>query len=106
MQLSQESKERIKNAYIGDLHWLEVIQEEMQKYKENELYKSDLAYDHEEFEQAEKLLYTVFKMNYIIIETETEDYASKYNIKAYDLYREMKIDLTKILGISDIWEEI
>ena len=45
-------------------------------------------------------------MNYVIMETETEEYAEKYYDKAHELYSEMKIDLTKMLGIEDIWEEM
>jgi len=106
MQLSKESKERIKKAYIGDLHWLETIQEELQDYEKTTLCKSDVAYDWEEFERAEKLLYSIFKMNYIIMETETESYAEKYYTQAHELYAEMKVDLTEILNISELWEEI
>ena len=107
MKLSQESKDNIRKAYnIGDLHWLEIIQEELKKYKETELIKSDVAYDWEEFEKAEKLLYAVFRMNYVIIETEMEEYASKYNTQAQDLYSEMKIDLTKMIGYEEMWEEL
>lgn len=46
------------------------------------------------------------KINYVICETEHSDYAEKYYAKVHDLYREMKIDLTKMLGIEDIWEVI
>ena len=30
----------------------------------------------------------------------------KYYTQAYDLYREMKVDLTKMIGYEDMWEEI
>ena len=106
MKLSEESKKKIIDAYIGDLYWLETIQAEMQKYKENELYKSDLAYDHEEFEKAEKMVVALFRMNFVVLETETEEYAEKYYTQAHELYAEMKVDLTEMLGIEDMWEEI
>ena len=106
MKLSKESRKKIIDAYIGDLHWLDTIQEELQKYKENELYKSDVAYDHEEFEKIENMVITLYRMNYVIMETETEEYAEKYYTQAHELYAEMKVDLTEMLGIEDMWEEI
>ena len=40
------------------------------------------------------------------METETESYAEKYYTQAHELYAEMKVDLTEILNISELWEEI
>ena len=106
MKLSQESKDKIREAYIGDFHWFTVIREELEKYNENELSKIDTEYDHEEYEKAMTLLETLFEMNSVIIDTEIIDFMGKYNTQAQDLYSEMKIDLTKMIGYEDIWEEI
>lgn len=106
MKLSQESKERIREEYIGDYHWFTIIKEELEKYNENELSKSDLEYDHEEYEKAMALLETLFEMNSVVFDIETTDFMGKYYTQAYDLYSEMKIDLTKIIGYEEMWEEI
>ena len=106
MKLSQGSKDKIREAYIGDFHWLTVIREELKKYNENELSKSDLEYDYEEYENAMALLETLFEMNSVIIDTETIDFMGKYYMKAHDLYSEMKIDLTKMIGYEEMWEEL
>ena len=45
-------------------------------------------------------------MNFIIVETETEKYAGKYNDKIQEIYSEMKIDLTKLIDYEEMWEEI
>ena len=45
-------------------------------------------------------------MNYVICATEDTDYAEKYYDKVHELYSEMKIDLTEMIGIEDIWEEM
>ena len=94
MKLSQESKDKIREAYIGDLTWLDTIAKEITKY------------DSKDKKEIEMLLNTLYKMNYVIMETETEEYAEKYYDKAHELYSEMKIDLTEMLGIEDIWEEM
>lgn len=94
MKLSQESKDKIREAYIGDLTWLDTIAKEITKY------------DSKDKQEIEMLLNTLYKMNYVIMETETEEYAEKYYDKAHELYSEMKIDLTEMLGIEDIWEEM
>ena len=106
MKLSEESKEKIIKAYIGDLYWLDTIREEVAKYKDNELSKSDLAYDYEEFDRVVELISTLISMNGVVIDTETLEGLEKYYEQAHDLYSEMKIDLTEMLGIADMWEEI
>ena len=106
MKLSQESKDKIKEAYIGDFHWFTVIREELEKYNENELSKIDTEYDHEEYEKAMTLLETLFEMNSVIIDTETIDFMEKYYTQAHDLYSEMKIDLTKMIDYEEMWEEL
>ena len=106
MKLSEESKKRIIEAYIGDLHWLSIIREEVAKYRDNELSKSDLEYDYEEFDRVVELINTLISMNSVVIDTETLESLEKYYDKAHELYAEMKVDLTEMLGIEDMWEEI
>ena len=106
MKLSQESKKKILEAYIGDSHWLTVIREELKKYKENELSKIDTEYEHNEWENALELVCTLMSMNGVIIDTETNEYLEKYYEKAHELYSEMKIDLTKLIGYEEMWEEL
>ncbi len=50
--------------------------------------------------KIEDLLICIFKLNYILVETESENYASKYNMKVQELYSEMKADLFERLGIT------
>lgn len=91
MQLTEKEKETILNAYnYGDYDWLETILKIVETKENNET--------------VMKLLNILFKMNFIIVETEQEDYAGKYNVEAYNLYSEMKIDLTKMLDYEEMWE--
>ena len=90
--LTEEEKETIKKSYVGDLTWLDTIREII-KEKENN-------------DEILELLNTIYKMNYIVMETETENYADKYYGKAHDLYSEMKIDLMQMLNYEEMWEEI
>ena len=93
MKLTKKEKDMILKSYnYGDYDWLDTILKIVETKKENE----DIM----------KLLNILFKMNFIIVETEQEDYAEKYNIEAYDLYSKMKIDLTKMLDYEDMWEEL
>lgn len=94
MLLSEEEKKTIVKAYeYGDLTWLENINEtvNLKEYFEG---KDDIL----------ALLRVLFKMNYIVIETETEDYASKYESDIKDIYGEMKCDLMKRLNFEDFWQ--
>ena len=92
MKLSKKEKEEILKAYTGDLTWLDTISK-IVKNKENN-------------EDILKLLDTLYHINYVIVETETEDYASKYNLEVQDIYSKMKIDLTKMLDYEEMWEEL
>lgn len=93
MKLTKKEKEKILEAYnYGDFAWLEIIFKIVVRKKD--------------YENVMKLLNILFKMNFIIQETEQEEYASKYNVEAYDLYSKMKIDLTKMLNYEDMWEEL
>lgn len=91
MELTEKEKEMILNAYsFGDFQWLDTIMRIVEHIKNNE--------------EVMKLLTVLFKMNFILNETETEEYASKYNLRVQELYSEMKIDLTKMLGYEEMWE--
>lgn len=93
MKLTEKEKETILNSYnYGDYDWLETILKIVETKENNET--------------VMKLLNILFKMNFIIVETEQEEYASKYNVEAYSLYSEMKIDLTKMLGYEEMWEAL
>lgn len=90
------NKERIKNAYIGDFHWLEIILEEVESNKK----------ELKNYEDIINLLNVLFKMNYIVIETETEIYAEKYYTEIHEVYSKMKVDLTEMLDYKEMWEEL
>lgn len=92
--------EKIKQAYIGDATWLIEITEQLEKIKTNVEQEETRIY------QAKNLIDMLWKMNYVVCETEDYEYAGKYYEQAHDLYSEMKIDLTEMLGIADMWEEI
>ncbi len=51
--------------------------------------------------EINKLLDFLYELNYLLIETEQENYAAKYNIKVQELYSEMKADLFERLGITE-----
>ena len=86
--------EKLKESYCGDLCWLEELERQIVK-NEKEIKDLETVLDLKEL---------LFKMNYIIIETETNECASKYNGELYEVYRQMKLDLTEMLGISEFWE--
>ena len=43
------------------------------------------------------LLTCLYELNFVLIETETKNYASKYNMQVQELYSKMKSDLFDIL---------
>lgn len=43
------------------------------------------------------LVTCLYKLNFVLIETETKNYASKYNMQVQELYSKMKSDLFDIL---------
>lgn len=93
--------EKIKEAYNnGDIVWLEEIDRELNKI---------ITGDKEEqiaIEKADAMSGLIWAMNDVIINTENIKNLDKYYDKTHDLYAEMKVDLTEILGIEDMWEEI
>lgn len=86
--------EKLKESYCGDLCWLEELERQVIE-------------NHAKIKNVEVIynfLRVLWRMNYVVVETETENYASKYNIQAQELYSQMKLDLTEMLGISEFWE--
>lgn len=49
--------------------------------------------------QIFNLVTCLYKLNFVLIETETKNYASKYNIQVQELYSKIKSDLFDILGM-------
>ena len=93
-------KEKIIEAYIGEGIWLDEIESQLNKIDSDNAKEMNTRYD------ALNLIQILWSMNYIVCETKDTDYAEKYYDKIHELYSEMKIDLTKMLGIEDMWEEI
>lgn len=93
-------KEKIIKAYISDQVWLDEIENQLSKID------SDNEEEMNTRRNAFQLIQMLYKMNYIICQMADTDYTGKYYDRAYELQREMQIDLTKILGIEDIWEEM
>lgn len=92
IKLTKKEKEKIIEAYnYGDIQWLDTIFYIIETKKENE--------------DVLKLLTILYKMNYIVNETETESYASKYESKIKEIYFEMKGDLAKMLNFKEMWKD-
>ena len=97
-------KEKLINSYNnGDSSWLAEIEKQV---KENEFRKDLTEEDNETIATAKKMIKLLWHMNYVIIETEEEDYARKYNEETYDIYSRIKIDLMQLLDYDDFWEEL
>lgn len=48
-------------------------------------------------QEISNLVTCLYKLNFVLIETETKNYASKYNVQVQELYSRMKNDLFDIL---------
>ena len=86
--------EKLKDAYCGDITWLEELERQVIE-------------NHAKIKNVEVIynfLRILWRMNYVVVETETKEFASKYNGDVYEVYRQMKLDLTEMLGISEFWE--
>ena len=90
----------IENYNIGDKVWLEELKSEIEIIKTESEEELDIL--HNSLNLRDLLL----EMNYIICQCECKEYAEKYYSRISDLYTEMKVDLTKMLEIEEIWEEI
>lgn len=98
-------KEKIIKSYCGDNVWLEEIENQILENLNNNL-DNLTTEENIQLGKARELIIILYKMNYIIIETETKEYFDKYNIQAFELYGTMKIDLMKLLDYDNFWEEI
>ena len=92
--------EKLVESYCGDLCWLEEIERQMCKISTTN--KEQIK----RFGKAEYLIKLLYKLNYVVIETETNTIAEKYYEQMHEVYAEMKYDLTTLLGINDFWEMI
>ena len=90
------NKEKIKEAYDSDIHWLDTILDEVEK-NDKDFENSQNIYD---------LINNLYLINEFVVETEINKTLSKYNVMVQDLYSEMKIDLTKMIDYEEMWEEL
>lgn len=90
------NKEKIRQAYsYGDSCWLDEIWRQTWSSGESENY-----------EEMASFLNVLYKMNFILVETKTEEYLAEFNEQVQDLYSEMKIKLTKLIDYEEMWEEV
>lgn len=89
---------KLRVAYVGDSVWLEELEKQVAQIETEDVEEQDVLYD------VKELLYLLWKMNDIVVTTETEEFASEFNGQTQELYSRMKIKLTEMLGISDFWE--
>ena len=79
------NKSKIQEAFErGDIIGLDELQTQL---KNNTNVDQDLL----------DLLTCLYELNFVLIETETKNYASKYNMQVQELYSKMKSDLFDIL---------
>ena len=79
------NKSKIQEAFErGDIIGLDELQTQL---KNNTNVDQDLL----------DLLTCLYELNFVLIETETKNYATKYNIQVQDLYSKIKSDLFDIL---------
>ena len=90
---------RLVESYSGDLCWLKEIEKQINNAKITNKYQN------ERIEKAKYMIDLLYKLNYIVIETETNEIAEKY-YNIHDIYGDMKYDLTELLGITDFWEMV
>lgn len=98
-------KEKIIKSYCGDNVWLEEIENQILENLNNNLDNLTME-ENIQLGKARELITILYKMNYIVVETEMKEYFDKYNIQTFELYRTMKIDLMKLLDYDNFWEEI
>ena len=92
--------EKIIKAYTGDYTWLEELESQVNKIDTENVEEFNVLYD------VKELITTLFHMLTVVVETETKEYASEFNSQAQELYSRMKIKLTEMLGIEDMWEAL
>jgi hypothetical protein len=98
-------KEKIIKSYCGDIVWLEEVESQILENLNNNL-NNLTNKEIMQLGKAKELIIILYKMNYIIVETETKEYFDKYNAQVLELYSTMKIDLMELLDYDNFWEEI
>ena len=115
-----DKQEFLKEFLQGDIYGLENAEEQIrielnEVHKEMKFNNKRLDIEYEEVEKnadilcnrEEKLnkVLTLIKytkqVNYILVETETESYASEYNVLSRDLYDKVLNDLMDLLGVTN-----
>ena len=84
MKLNIDKNKILQAFERGDLLGLDEVETQLENSKEVE---QDLF----------NLVTCLYKLNFVLIETETNNYASKYNIQVQELYSKMKSNLFEIL---------
>lgn len=92
--------EELKSCSGSDIY---VLVELIEQTKKNKDYFESIGVD---MKAVEGLLECLVKMNYVIIETETNSYASDYNGMAMELYTKMKGDIAEMIKMENFWEII
>ena len=80
MKLNTDKNKILQAFEHGDLIGLDEVETQLENSKE-----------------VEQDLFNLYKLNFVLIETETNNYASKYNIQVQELYSKMKSNLFEIL---------
>lgn len=87
-----------KEFNLGDIYGLENLQEQLKELEKNVTNTKEI----EEISRAKYILNFTMKINYLYIETQTEEYAEKYYLKIEDLYcNNLLNDLFDILEITN-----
>lgn len=92
--------EKLKDSYCGDLVWLKEIEKQMSEIS----IKSDAQ--RERFIKAYHIINILYRLNYIVLETEINSNVAEYNGQVQEIYSKMKYDLTELLGITEFWNLI
>lgn len=86
MKLKINKNKILQEFERGDLLGLDEVETQLENSEEVE-------------QELFNLVTCLYKLNFVLIETETRNYASKYNIEVQELYSNMKSDLFDILKI-------
>ena len=87
MKLKINKNKILQEFERGDLLGLDEVETQLENSEEVE-------------QDVFNLVTCLYKLNFVLIETETRSYASKYNIQVQELYSNMKCDLFDILQIE------
>ena len=87
MKLRINKNKILQGFEKGDLLGLDEVETQLENSEEVE-------------QELFNLITCLYKLNFVLIETETRSYASKYNIEVQELYSNMKNDLFDFLKIE------